>query len=198
MPIPFSFDRSVGGSNYNALEVSLEKRYSKGLALTVSYSYSKSLDYGASGLFSIEGFSVENPYNITRDYAPSSFNIPHNLTVSWVYQLPFGTGRQFSSGNKIVDAVVGNWQWNGIADIRSGQNFNLTVNGDIANTGNFGYERPDVVGDFHLPQHSVRVVQDSSLRRASAVYLRKWGPESLTHAVRACLQYGIIQANSHT
>jgi Carboxypeptidase regulatory-like domain/TonB dependent receptor len=149
MPIPFSFDRSVGGSNYNALEVSLEKRYSKGLALTVSYTFSKSLDYGASGLFSIEGFSVENPYNITRDYAPSSFNIPHNLTVSWVYQLPFGTGKQFSSGNKIVDAIVGNWQWNGIADIRSGQNFNLTVNGDIANTGNFGYERPDVVGDFH-------------------------------------------------
>jgi hypothetical protein len=55
--------------------------------------------------------------------------------VSWVYQLPFGTGKQFSSGNKIVDAIVGNWQWNGIADIRSGQNFNLTVNGDIANTG---------------------------------------------------------------
>ena len=149
MPIPFSFDRSVGGSNYNALEVSLEKRYSRGLALTVSYTYSKSLDYGSSGLFSIEGFSVENPYNIGPDYAPSSFNIPHNLTVSWVYQLPFGTGRQFSSGNKIVDAVVGNWQWNGIADIRSGQNFNLTVNGDIANTGNFGYERPEVIGDFH-------------------------------------------------
>jgi hypothetical protein len=149
MPIPFSFDRSVGGSNYNSLQVSLEKRYSKGLALTVSYSYSKSFDYGSSGLFSLEGFSVENPYNISRDYAPSSFNIPHNLTVSWVYQLPFGNGRQFSSGNKIVDAIVGNWQWNGIADIRSGQNYNLTVNGDIANTGNFGYERPDVVGDFH-------------------------------------------------
>ncbi len=149
MPIPFSFDRSVGGSNYNAIEVSLEKRYSQGLALTVSYTYSKSLDYGSSGLFSIEGFSVENPYNIGPDYAPSSFNIPHNLTVSWVYQLPFGTGRQFSSGNRIVDAVVGNWQWNGIADIRSGQNFNLTVNGDIANTGNFGYERPEVIGDFH-------------------------------------------------
>jgi hypothetical protein len=149
MPIPFSFDRSVGGSNYNALEVSLEKRYSRGFALTVSYTYSKALDYGSSGLFSLEGFSVENPYNISRDYSPSSFNIPHNLTVSWVYQLPFGTGKQFSSGNKIVDAVVGNWQWNGIADIRSGQNFNLTVNGDIANTGNFGYERPDVVGDFH-------------------------------------------------
>jgi len=148
MPIPFSFDRSVGGSNYHALEVSLEKRFSQGLALTVAYSYSKSLDYGASGLFSIEGYSVENPYNISRDYAPSSFNIPHNLTVSWVYQLPFGTGQRFSTGNKIVDAVVGNWRWNGIADIRSGQNFNITVNGDIANTGNFGYERPDIVGNY--------------------------------------------------
>jgi hypothetical protein len=148
MPIPFSFDRSVGGSNYHALQVSLEKRYSQGLALTVSYSYSKSLDFGSSGLFSIEGFSVENPYNISPDYGPSSFNIPHNLTVSWVYQLPFGAGKRFSTGNKIVDVVLGDWQWNGIADIRSGQPINITVNGDIANTGNFGYERPDVVGDF--------------------------------------------------
>ena len=148
MPIPFSFDRSVGSSNYNALQFSLEKRYSQGLALTVAYTYSKSLDYGASGLFSIEGFSVENPYNIRPDYGPSSFNIPHNLTVSWVYQLPFGTGKQFSTHNKIADAVLGNWQWNGIADIRSGQPINLTVNGDIANTGNFGYERPEVVGNY--------------------------------------------------
>jgi hypothetical protein len=155
MPIPFSWDRSVGGSNYHALEVSLERRYADGIALTVAYSYSKSLDYGSSGLFSIEGFSVENPYNIAPDYGPSSFNIPHNLTVSWVYQLPFGTGKRFSSGNKIVDAVVGDWQWNVIADIRSGQAFNLTVNGDIANTGNFGYERPDIVGNYHN-WHSTR------------------------------------------
>jgi hypothetical protein len=150
MPIPFSWDRSVGSSNYNALELSLEKRYSQGLAMTVAYTYSKSLDYGSSGLFSIEGFSIENPYNIRPDYGPSAYNIPHNLTLSWVYQLPFGTGRQFSTGNKIVDSVLGNWQWNGIADIRSGQPINLTVAGDIANTGNnSGYERPDVVGDFH-------------------------------------------------
>jgi Carboxypeptidase regulatory-like domain/TonB dependent receptor len=149
MPIPFSFDRSIGTSNYNALELSLEKRFTNGLAFTVAYSYSKSLDFGSSGMFSIEGFSVENPYNIRPDYGPSSYNIPNNLTVSWVYQLPFGTGKEFSSGNKIVDVVLGNWQWNGIADIRSGEPINLTVNGDIANTGNFGYERPDVVGNYH-------------------------------------------------
>ena len=39
---------------------------------------------------------------------------------------------------------------NGIADLRSGTPVNLTVTGDIANTGNVGYMRPDVMGDWHI------------------------------------------------
>lgn len=150
MPVPFDFDRSVGESSYNALEASLERRYSNGLALTVSYTYSKSLDLGSSGMFSIEGYSVENPYDLRRDWGVSNFDITHNLVASWVYQLPFGTGQRFSTGNHVADYIIGNWQWNGIADIRSGVPVNATVNADIANTGNFGYERPNLVGDFHL------------------------------------------------
>jgi hypothetical protein len=150
MPIPFNFDRSVGKSNYNALEASLERRYANGLAITASYTYSKSLDLGSSGMFSIEGFSVENPYDLKRDWGPSSFDIRHNMVVSWVYELPFGTGKRFSTGNHLADYALGNWKWNGVADLRSGVPVNATVNADIANTGDFGYERPDLVGDFHV------------------------------------------------
>jgi hypothetical protein len=49
-----------------------------------------------------------------------------------------------------VDYLIGNWQWNGVSNIRSGQPFNLTVAGDVANTGNSGYERPNVVGNWHV------------------------------------------------
>jgi hypothetical protein len=150
MPIPFDFDRSVGHSSYNALEASLERRYSNGLALTASYTYSKSLDLGSSGMFSIEGFSVENPYNLRPDWGPSSFDIRHNLVISWVYELPFGTGQRFATGSHVANYILGNWKWNGVGDFRSGVPVNPTVNADIANTGDFGYERPDLVGDFHI------------------------------------------------
>jgi hypothetical protein len=170
MPIPFSFDRSVGSSNYNALEASFEKRYSRGSALTVSYTYSKSLDYGSSGMFSIEGFSVENPYNISPDYGVSNFDITHNLVVSWVYELPFGNGQRFSTGNHMADYALGNWQLNGIADIRSGVPVNPTVNADIANTGNFGYERPDLVGDFHLHNPTTKEWFNTAAFASPALY----------------------------
>lgn len=150
MPIPYDFDRSVGHSSYNSLQASLERHYTKGLALTASYTYSKSLDLGSSGMYGIEGESVQNPYNLKGDWGPSAFDIRHNFVVSWVYDLPFGTGKQFSSGNHVVDYVLGNWKWSSIANFRSGVPVNVTVNADIANTGNFGYLRPNLVGDFHL------------------------------------------------
>ncbi|HUS04807.1 MAG TPA: hypothetical protein VMZ52_00815, partial [Bryobacteraceae bacterium] len=53
-----------------------------------------------------------------------------------------------------LDYAIGNWQINGIADLRSGLPVNLTVSGDIANTGNVGYMRPDVVGDWHIDNRS--------------------------------------------
>ena len=170
LPVPFSYDRSAGSSNYHALEASLEKRYANGLALTASYTYSKSLDYGSSGLFSIEGFSVENPYNLQRDYGVSNFDIPHNLVVSWNFDLPFGTGKRFSTGHRAVDTVLGNWQWNGIANIRSGVPYNLTVAGDIANTGNFGYERTDTVGNYRNFHPTVREYFNTSAFAAPRQY----------------------------
>ncbi len=85
-----------------------------------------------------------------RDRSVTSFNIPQNLVIGWVYDLPFGRGRQFRTGSKALDLIEGEWQVNGIADIRSGSPVNVTIAGDIANTGNVNYLRPNVVGDWKL------------------------------------------------
>ena len=76
------------------------------------------------------------------------------LSVSWNYQLPFGQGKAIQTGSRAVDYVLGNWQVNGITLLRSGQPFNLTVTGDLANTGNSNYLRPNVVGDWHISNPS--------------------------------------------
>ncbi len=150
MPVPTSWDRSWGNANYHALQTSLERRWSVGLAFTVAYTYSKAIDPGSSGFFGVEGNSIQNPYNMTGDRSISSYDLTQNLVMSWVYDLPFGKGKPLHTGNRLADYLIGNWQANGIADLRSGLPVNLTVSGDIANTGNVGYMRPNVVGDWRL------------------------------------------------
>jgi hypothetical protein len=152
MGIPSSWDRSWGNANYNALQTSLERRWAAGLAFTVSYTWSKAIDPGSSGFFGVEGNSIQNPYDMRTDRSVSSYDIPHNLVLSWVYDFPFGKGKKFQTGSRVVDYLLGNWQLNGIADIRSGQPVNVTISGDIANTGNVGYMRPNVVGDWHVSE----------------------------------------------
>ena len=148
--VPVSWDRAWGNTNYHALQTSLERRFANGLALSIAYTWSKAIDSGSSGFFGIEGHSIQNPYDMARDRSVSSFDVPHNMVIGGVYELPFGRNRRFRSGNRIVDLIAGDWQINGIADLRSGSPVNVTISGDIANTGNSGYMRPNVVGDWKV------------------------------------------------
>jgi hypothetical protein len=148
--IPTFYDRSVGFADYHAFQLSLDKRFSKGLAYQVAYTYSKALDEN-DGWFGAEGKNVADPYNPRASLSPAGFDIPHNLTVNANYELPIGQGKRFSSGSHAVDYIVGNWQLNGILTVRSGQRYSVTDNnGDPANTGNVGwagYEQANLVGD---------------------------------------------------
>ena len=87
------------------------------------------------------------------------FDLTHNFTGSWVYQLPVGAGGRFMTGNKVLDNVIGHWQFNGIGTFTSGQPYDIGVSGDIANTGNasgapYGYERLNVIGNHALANPS--------------------------------------------
>ena len=118
MNIPSSFDRSWGTASYHGLQTSFERRWSNGLAFTAAYTWSKAMDPGSSGFFGVEGNSIQNPYDMKADHSVSSYDVPHNLVLSWVYDLPFGKSRALRTGNKVVDYAIGNWQINGLADIR--------------------------------------------------------------------------------
>lgn len=145
------FDRSWGKSNYHAFQFLLDKRLAGGLAYKVAYTWSRSMDHGSSGWYGVEGFAVQNPYNLRADYSPSGFDIPHVLTVNWIWQLPFGENRRWDPGSKAANAILGGWQFNGIALFRSGQPYTMCINGDITNTGNTGcYARPVVNGQVEL------------------------------------------------
>jgi hypothetical protein len=117
---PTHYAWSWGRSSYQALQFMYNHRFSSGLSLVTSYTYSKTIDTGCSGYLGIEGCSVQNPYHFNNDRGPSAFDLTHVLAMSWVYELPFGAGRRFKTGNRTLDYIVGPWQFNGITMIRPG------------------------------------------------------------------------------
>jgi hypothetical protein len=158
-PFPYigvtAYDRSTGSSSYNALQVSLNGRSEYGLTYLVSYTWSKALDLACSGWYGVEGCSIQNPYTPQADKGPSATDLPQIFSAAFVYQLPFGKGKRFDSGNSIVNYVVGGWNLNGVLSLNSGTPFDIGSGKDIANTGNYnygngyGYERADVVGPLY-------------------------------------------------
>lgn len=143
-----SWDHNAASASYNALQVSLVRQFSTGFGYTLAYTWSKTLNEGGDGYFGVEGGVPEDPYNPKGSRGPASFSLPQIFTANAIYELPFGTGKQFATGNRIADYIIGNWQVNGIFSAHSGQNFNVVAGGDIANTGNAStYERANLVGN---------------------------------------------------
>ena len=149
--LPTYFEKSIGRSNYNSLQLSMKRSFTAGLAGTMAYTWAKSIDIGCSGFFGAEGCSVQNEYDLNADRGPAANNVGHYFVGSLVYDLPFGQGRRFGSNmNRALDTIVGGWQINTLVNFRQGLGYNVTVPGDLANIGNSGYLRADLVGDPNL------------------------------------------------
>lgn len=147
-PTEKSWDHAGANGTYSALQAALKRSFRSGLSYLVSYTWSKTLDEGGDGFFGAEGGVPEDPYNPRGSRGPAGFNIPQMFAANFVYDLPFGTGKALSTGNRIADYAIGNWQINGIFTDRSGQDFTIAASGDIAETGNSGtYERANQVGN---------------------------------------------------
>jgi hypothetical protein len=109
----------LGRSNYHAGFLSVQKR-SKNLTFGMNYTLSQSLDM--RGLNQSNLGSATNAYDLNYDYGPSLFDRRHIFNGYWYYQLPFGRGQQFSSGNWL-DTVIGGWSVSGIVTASSGLPF---------------------------------------------------------------------------
>ncbi len=118
-------------SNYNALQARLEKHFTNDFAFLVSYTWSKNLDQASN---ENSGGTVI-PTNLNFDYGPSDFDIPQNLTASYIYDLPFGHGQRFMNRKGALDEAFGGWQFSGITTLRSGFPNTITWPGDVANVG---------------------------------------------------------------
>jgi outer membrane receptor protein involved in Fe transport len=131
-------------SNYNALQVTLNRHFTSGVSLTTSYSYGKALGF--------VGENGENsggvPYyiNFQRNYARTDFDRTQMFNQSFVYDLPFGKGHKyFQSGAGSM--ILGGWQLTGIWTLMTGLPLNFGCNCTSINTPGNG-QSPELVAPF--------------------------------------------------
>ncbi|MBV8865885.1 MAG: hypothetical protein JO210_10870 [Acidobacteriaceae bacterium] len=134
---------SEGVSSYNALELDLNRRFSRGLQLRAAYTYSKSLDDGTAWNSSVAsnapGF-VMYPLNPKLDWGLSTTDVRQLASINGTYDLPLGRGKRFLSGTSgWRDKLATGWSVSAIQTIQSGLpftpqlGFNPTNNGDTRN-----------------------------------------------------------------
>jgi len=147
-----------GQSNYNALQVKVERRFSSGFYLLGSYTFSKSIDNASTttqGDLSNGNNSLpQDSFNLAAERGPSDFNSTHRFVASYIYELPFGKGKRFmNSGDRWKEELLGSWQVNGITVVQSGVAFSPLFSGGAAAIGasGTGSIRPNVVGDPNRP-----------------------------------------------
>ncbi len=117
--IEISYDGGFG--SYEGLQLKLEKRNSHGLYFLNSFTWSKAIDNAPGHLENYNGDNSRiNYYNPRLERGLSGYNQPLNDTLSVLYDLPFGHGRQFNIDNKALDYVAGGWSLNMINTMTSG------------------------------------------------------------------------------
>lgn len=123
----------VGISNYNALQVKLDKRFSNGLTLLVSYAWSKTLT-DAGSIFSTfaSEFGSTTPWNAAAQYSYSFEDIPQNVSIAYVYDLPVGKGKKFLNRGGALNQILGGWSISGVQRYESGLPLNIQVPGHTA------------------------------------------------------------------
>ncbi|MGO9271292.1 MAG: carboxypeptidase regulatory-like domain-containing protein [Terriglobia bacterium] len=147
---------SLGDSSYNALQVDANHRFSQGLSLRGVYTWSKALDDGDSlnqtAAANAPGLA-SNPFNLSADWGPATYDVRNMGVVSALYELPFGRGKAVASGLEgWTQALVSGWSVDSIVTAQAGfpftpqLSYNPSNNGDTRNP-----VRPFMNPDFTGP-----------------------------------------------
>lgn len=156
----------AGFSNYNALQVKLEKKATAGLYFLNSFTWSKAIDNSGQSLDTSNGndASPQDVRNMAAEKGPSNYDQTLVNVTTLVYQLPFGHGRKFGSGMPTaVNMILGGWEVSAINSALSAPPINLrawagSIPAAFQTVGNLsGFRggetfRPNVLGDVLAPE----------------------------------------------
>ncbi|MEO8736168.1 MAG: TonB-dependent receptor [Edaphobacter sp.] len=141
---------SNGVSEYFALQVTADKRFNHGVSVLLGYTWSHALDnvpleFGGGAT----GPAPQDPRNLNAEYSNSPIDMRHRLTLSYLWELPFGKGKAFLDRGGPVNWVLGGWQTNGILTTQSGLWFSPVLQTSTTNgTGS----RPNISKTVTYPK----------------------------------------------
>ena len=137
-------------SSYQGLVASLQRSYTRGLLLSVNYTYSHEIDEDSAG--GGDADFPQNPACLACERASGDFDVRHVFNANSVYNLPFGHGRAFFSQPGVIGTLLGQWSVTAIATARTGLPINITEDRSSASvaTGYTTSQRPDRVPGVSL------------------------------------------------
>lgn len=140
-----------GSSNYQALQTSINKRFSLGAAIIASYTWSKFL----GNVDSLQSFleqgtpgAVQDNNDLAHEWSLTSYDVPQRFVAGYVVDLPFGKGKKWLGGVEgFGDKAISGWGVGGITTLQSGFPLPLTATWPVQSLASFGAGtlRPDVV-----------------------------------------------------
>jgi hypothetical protein len=137
----------VSNSTFHALQLTAERRFSRGFSILANYQFSKAIDDSSA----VKGTSITrtNPFNQGFDKGPADFDKRHVTNISGLWEMPV----RFQG--RLANSLLGGWSLNGIASMWSGYPFTVGSGVDNARTGT-GSQRADLIGDPYLPEGRTR------------------------------------------
>ena len=129
-------------ANYHSLQASLNRQFKNGFMVKGAYTWSKAIDWTDDDGWA--GLSWNDPSILRRNRAQAGYNTPQIFQMSYIYELPFGSGKRFANSGT-ASKIAGGWQTSGIFSAVSGQPFQLTASGASLNAVD-QLQTPDQVG----------------------------------------------------
>ena len=114
-------------SEYNALQMKVDRRFQNGFMIMNSYTFSRSRDLAN------ENTGIGTPIDFDLSWARSNFDRTHNYVLTSIYELPWGPGKKWM-GEGLLGKIVGGWQLSGIFIAQSGVPLTIGGNGTLLNT----------------------------------------------------------------
>lgn len=180
---------SIGRSQYDSLQVQLERRFTKGWQYIASYTFSKTKDNGEGAFDNTAG-----GINYIEPYTTSRLDYPHVFSYETVYELPFGRGKAFGSEiPRPLDVILGGWSLNVIFRVQSGSPFDVRYNNRLVNLTGDAYTGQNTpylnTSSFSIPATGFGTLQRNSLRSPSTYQLNLGISKNFAITERARIQF---------
>jgi hypothetical protein len=140
----FGLKANDANNNFNSLQISLHRRFVSGLLFQTNYMWSHGITDASIGAG--ESVTIQNMACRACDRSSSNIDVRHNLIANAIYELPFGHGKPFLTGD-MASKILGGWELAGIVNARTGLPVNITMSrkASALPDGNTSSQRPNLV-----------------------------------------------------